>query len=698
MKRKPSHEAKSVEALDKNYAENKEFAATLCTNIMEIFRRVKSDREGKEEIWQRSYRSWSIDSTGADKNYDGMADLKVPQLRKEVETMSRRIYKGLLPEDYLKGEPAEGIGSQELVLTNTQVVRHYLDNIIQVKKIFMPWIKQNVLLGSSPIRSFWHKKENDMFYRKRVGYADKNGVIRYRSNQVKERVILYNGPKLRTEDLFKTWVYPSTATNAEDIEMTFWETTVKRSDLEWKSENGMCAHFAEIKEMGTDLVHEEEESLERLAQFGDTGERAALQGNNFFKLLEVWCDLVLPGDNLPSPCVVEIINGSFCTRIQRNPYWHQQAPFDWARFIIPPPGEFYGRGLPEAAMSLQHQLDDTMNQTMDAATLALNNITIINPAYAPNDESFEIEPGAKWWADPNAVKQFQFPDLSDTGYKAANIIKSWISELSDNQPQLPDPIAGKARSTGQAQLAVNEWQTDLFTFIDFLSIEALNPLAMKIHSLIQQNISDDDVIRIAGRYAGTWMEKLVEPHDIVGRYKFKWIGALQIENQAMKTQQLMNLLNIWRNLPPDAQQQIRPRWQNLMIKIFRDGFLIKDVENILETDRMSSSVKPDLEEKIFELGGDLTIHESDDDMAHVAWHERQLALDRDPVKRAQRIKHIQEHKDQSRKKAEAKMMMQQMMQMQQQPPQGRREGNTTQIPEGTDQSNLERGMRAGGNY
>lgn len=44
------------------------------------------------------------------------------------------------------------------------------------------------------------------------------------------------------------------------------------------------------------------------------------------------------------------------------------------------------------------------------------------------------------------------------------------------------------------------------------------------------------------------------------------------------------------------------------------------------------------------------------------------------------------------------MMMQQMMQMQQQPPQGRREGNTTQIPEGTDQSNLERGMRAGGNY
>lgn len=695
----------TIFSLDHNYAKDKEFGATLCANLLEIFKTVQNARKGREEVWQESYRQWSIDKSGTDQNYQGMADLKVPQLRKEVETMSRRIFKGLLPDDYLKGEAASGFNDEELTTANTQVVRHYYDNVIQIKKALYPWVKQNVLFGTSPMRQFWHKQENEMFYKKRIAFEDKQGVIRFKAQAVKENVVLYNAPKLRTEDIFNTWVYPHNASQVEDIEITFFRTMVKKFDLEKKSKEGTCAHFGDLEDAGTSAPNDFQEAQERLSQFGETGDYQALQGNDYYELLEVWCNLLLPGSDRPVSCVVEIIDHKLCTRIQRNPYWHQLSPFDFGRFIIPPPGEFYGRGLPEAAMSLAHQLDDTMNQTMDATTLALNNITIINPAYAPNAESFEIEPNAVWWADPNAVKQFVFPDLTDSGYKAAGTLRNWISEMSDNQPQLPDPIAGKARSTGQAQMAVSEWQTDLFCFIDFLSVEALSSMAHKTHSLLQQFLGEEDVIRVSGKYADTWTQRIVTPEQLCGIYKFKWMGALQIESQAIKTQQMLNLLQIWKNLPPDAQGQVKMRWQNFIVKLMRDGFLIKDVDNIVETDRMIATTSPELEEKILEQGGDIHVEKADNDDVHLQVHEREHGADTDVLRRAKRAKHLQEHRDQKEKKMlEVKQVEMQMMALQAggvgpegAPPQGGggQAGNPTQIPEATSSANLNRGMRIG---
>ena len=681
--------------LDYNWAKDKDFADIIGINLSEIFRSVKSERQDREEKWQKFYRSWSVDSTGADKSYSGMADLSIPQIRKEVETMSRRIYKGILPEDYLKAEPPKEAAYEDLTEVNTQVVRHYFDNKIRVKSVFMPWIKQGVLYGTSPVRSFWHKEVNEMLYKKRVPVLQKDGTFEFEAQVTTEDIVLYDAPKLRAEDLFTTWVYPTNAARPEDIEITFWQTKVKKSELEAKAKKDLCVGFEEFKEAGKTQDRAFEESQERLAQFGESGMFLAVQGDTLFTLTEIWCKLILPDSTKPVSCVVEIIDDTHVTRIQRNPYWHQQAPFDWMRFIIPPPGEFYGRGLPEAAISLQHQLDDTMNQTMDSATLRLNNITIINPAYAPNSESFEIEPGATWWADPNAVKQFEFPDLSASGYAAAGNLRTMISEMSDNSPQLPDPIAGKARSTGQAELAVNEWQTDLFTFIDFISTEALSPMAFKVHSLIQQFITEDDVIRVAGKYSGTWLERVVTPDQIVGHYIFKWMGALQIENQAIKTNQILNLLKIYPTLPPEAQSQIKMNWTNMMIKIVRDGFSIKDFENIISTERLKASTPAYIEEKILKMNGLIDITTDDDDEMHIRFHTSEQAKDKDLYRRSVRAAHIAKHQKQMATKQQAMQMAMQQLQSQiAAPPESAGvEGNVSQLSQTTNPADLQRGVR-----
>jgi hypothetical protein len=682
--------------LDYNWAKDKELSKTICTNLTSIFNELDAQRSGRQEVWQESYRAWSVDRTGTDRNYSGMADLQIPQLRKEIETMSRRIYKGMLPEDYLKAEPMS-FQYTDLAEVNMQLVRHYFDNIIKFKTVAMPWIKQGVTFGTSPIRSFWHKEQNEMMFKKREPKVTKSGIIEFNSREVSEMVTLYNGPKVRTEDIFNTYVYPHNATRSEDIEMVFWKTKVRKHELHAKAKKGMCEGFDEFKDSEKTRSTSDQESEERLQQFGDSGIFLALEGDGYFDLMEVWCKLMLPGNDMPVSCVVEIIDETYVTRIQRNPYWHQQIPYDFFRFITPLPGEFYGRGLPEAAASLQHQLDDTMNQTMDANTLRLNNITIINPAYAPNSDSFEIEPNAVWWADPNAVKQLEFPDLSQSGFAAAGAIRGMISELSDNQPQLPDPIAGKARSTGQAQMAINEWQTDLFTFIDFACEDALNSLAYKTHLLIQQNIKDDEVIKITGRYANTYLERYITADEIVGQYRFKWIGALQIENVAIRTQQILNFIKLYPALPPDAQAKISLQWENLIIKVLRDGFNIKDIENVIETTKMKASVAPSLEEKILKLGGKMVIAESDDDKLHIQYHEQMQLVEKDIFLKANRSRHLIEHREQLQKK----IMAMQMAQQQQMMMQGQQEGTGTpgMMPQGAPMSDainpgdMSRGMR-----
>jgi hypothetical protein len=696
----------------KNWASNQEFAKNFSIPLLHEFEQLRAERAGREEVWKESYKAWSCDGNLSDeRNYQGRANLKIPQLRKEVETMSRRLVKAMFPEDYLSAEPAQ-MSDFDLAVANTQVVRHYFDNIMNLQLKLAPWVKQGVLFGTSPIRTYWCKEEQEIFYRKRVFKENDLGQLIPDLKTVKESQVLYNGPKIQLCDMFQTYVYPYTATDPDQIKRVHFQTKVDYNYLVEKYKAGCCINPDFLWEEGKEQDQEFTETQERLSGFGASGLLYEHHGNRLYDLLEVWgvADL----DGKPTPYVCEIINKTHVIRIQQNPYWHQRPNFLFFRFVLPPTTEFYGRGLPEASVPLQAMADDLLNQTMDSTNLSLNSITVVNPAFAPNAESFEVEPRAIWWADPQGVKQFEFPDLSDQGLKNVQVLRSIITEMSDNQPQLPDPIAGKARSTGQAELAINEWQTDLYSFVNQNIKEALEPLAGQVHALLQQNTPDDDIIRISGKYAGSWVNRVMTPSDLAGRYNFKWSGAISVENRAIKTQQMLQFLKIYPMLPPDAQ--IRIKWSNLMIKLLRDGFNIKDVQNVIETPEMNASVPPWIEDKILEKGGSVKVEDSDEDDLHLRSHAAGLNKAKDAYTRALIQQHMTKHQESKNKKMQmqqqAMLMMQQQQMAQQQeqisgatarrgrPPQNPMAqpavdnpmGNQSQMSESTSEADLARGI------
>jgi hypothetical protein len=683
-----------------NYASNKEYAEQMLAKMCSIWNDLRGSRNARERQWMDAYYAWSSGPGGEDfvsnetqsaRNYIGRANIRVPQLRKEIETMTRRLVKGLFREDYISALP-NGLEDEKDAQVNAMIVRHYFDNKMNLKQSVTPWLKQNVTLGTSPMRTYWCKETNKQMFKKRHFVQNEQGILIPKSKTVYEEVTLYDAPVAEACDLFQTWVYPDTAQNPSQIQAVFFRTNV---DLEYlkKMEAEGCYILPEgIENMGKEVTQEFEKTQERLQEFGASGTRPTLPGQKSYTLLQCWAKVLFPGQKHPTAAIVEIIDEAHCIRIQQNPYWFQAPPFVFARYILPFPGDFYGRGLPEVLLAMQSQLDDVMNQSMDSVTLTLNPLTIVDPSAAPNADSFEVEPGGIWWANPQAIKQFTFPDLSDVGIKNAGMLKGMISELSDNQPQIPDPIAGKARSTGQAELAIGEWQTDLFNFIEQISVEALNPFTGMVHSLIQQNISDDTVIKITGKLANEYIYKVATPEDLIGRYDFKWIGSIQSESQSVKTQQMLNLLKILPSIPPNAG--IKINWQNFMIRVLKEGFQLRNVEEIVETDRMKSSVPPLIENRILEMGGNIEVRHSDNDDIHINFH-RLAESSPDALVRSKMAQHIAEHELQKRNKAQEAAMQQMMMQAQQVQGNGPSNpmGNQAQLSEATDSANLQRGLR-----
>jgi hypothetical protein len=637
-----ANEVKKANQKITNWALNKDFAEKVRSKIVGNFHKLRSDRASREQKWLEFYRMWSVEHDD-NQSYQGRANLYIPQVRKEVETMTRRLKKALFPEDYLDAE-ATKYEDSNAAETNKYVVRHFFDGPMNIKALADPWIKQNILYGTSPIKSYWSRREVEQVYRKK--YFKELGPANFEAKfkVVKENTLLYNAPKARVCDIFQTYVSPQSAQLPTDIKEVFERQKVSLDDMKKKAADGAAVNIKFIEDLAKKEDYELAETQMRTASQGDSGSIVDLES---LDLIEWWGELDLP-DGRRLPCVVEIIQESIVTRIQQNPFWHQTPPYDFQRFIKPPPGEFYGRGIAEAIQFMQYQVNDMANQTMDSSTLALNNITIVNPAFAPNVDSFEIEPGAVWWADPNAIKQFVFPDLSDTGIKNLNLIRTIMTTMSDNSPQLPDPIAGKARSTGQAQLAIDEWQTDLFSFMQSIETEALVPFTSKTHSLIQQYVNDDLIIRVSGKYAETWIKKLVTPEDLAGRYDFTWKGAIQTQNNAIKVQQILQFIKVAQNLPPDSK--VKVNWANLILKLFRDGLQFKDAHTIIETPDSNPSVPPSIENKMINMGGPVEVNPEDDDQLHVESHNKAMAESQDPYIKYVFSLHIAKHNAQIEQK------------------------------------------------
>ena len=248
----------------------------------------------------------------------------------------------------------------------------------------------------------------------------------------------------------------------------------------------------------TDLLDRYQSSNDPDLQFHEVFERHCPFDDTF----DVWVNdvPVLDGGQIP------------------NPYNFKEAPFIDLPFVRIP-FEYEGMGYPLLLEQPQVMLNLIKNQRLDAATMSIHKMWIVNPLANIKKEQLVTRPfGIVWSSDPNGVREVQFSDIKESSYREEEMLKSDMRYASG----VDDFSMGVAGDVGSATAVRHLRESTLERvrlFINHLG-SSYSKLMRYWIVMYDQFLSGPMKIRITDA-DGTEKFGLIEKGDLRGEFDFK---------------------------------------------------------------------------------------------------------------------------------------------------------------------------------
>lgn len=698
MAKKKVTKPAGIDVWEKNFAEIAAVRDRILAHFVPVIKKVRDDRDLLEVSWYEYYNMWNVVK---DQNhyYEGMSNLFIPEVRKNVEDQTRQLTEAAFPnEDFFQVVPGQS-GTKEGALAQKQMRMHQIRQS-KLRRNYFKFNRQKCLYGTSVAYVPWTDKTRSVF--KRVADADGKLVPK------KTKVELFRGPDFVPKDLF-LW-YPLDARKEDFIESGCVELySATRFDVLKKEKKGELWGAEQVlASAGNSLATDELNSiilraeaadlpLDSQGQMGvaDLSKDPVQKGDHVVAL--IFADIEMPeavmddeDPDLPVPMMIEIYNNNHVGLVKRNPFYHQTPPYVVGKYILPNANEFYGQGIPHAIKYMQYEINTKAEQGMDSATLALNPIIIIDPALAAGDADFEVSPGAKWFVPPQAVKLGQIPDTTSVAYQAINQLRSQITDFSDQSPVVPQQLAGKSRSATQADIVDRILQVTIKTFQLQDEMDVLEPLMEMWESLTDQHIEEDQVIMVLGSGSKDWKSKIIARNALIGNYRYIWHLSSQTANKTIAARQMIDLLKVINSIPPEERIKINFNYGEYISILWTELLNLPGKERIIPSPNREGQ-DPKIEHRMLELGMEIEVSPLDEDLAHGVEHIGLLESlkKKDPL-RPKLEEHIQKHQESHQKKQRVQLQQlailrqQEQLQLgQQQKSQGQRtsqgSGNRSQL-------------------
>ncbi len=200
-------------------------------------------------------------------------------------------------------------------------------------------------------------------------------------------------------------------------------------------------------------------------------------------------------------------------------------PFDFkeAPFIDVPylklPGEFEGVGLPMLLENPQVMLNMVKNQRLDATTLSIHKMWIVNPLANIDKKELVTRPfGIIYSTDPNGVREVQFSDIKASAYKEEDLLKADMRYASG----VDDFSMGAGGTAGSATEVRHLRESTLERvrlFINHLG-DSYAQLLRYWLVMYKQFFTASMTIRVIGE-DGREQFPLIEKDDLRGEFDFK---------------------------------------------------------------------------------------------------------------------------------------------------------------------------------
>jgi len=229
------------------------------------------------------------------------------------------------------------------------------------------------------------------------------------------------------------------------------------------------------------------------------------------------------------------------------PYDFKETPFIEVPYLKLP-YEFEGVGLPMILENPQIMLNMIKNQRLDAATLSIHKMWIVNPLANINKDELVTRPfGIIYSVDPNGVREVQFSDIKGSAYREEDLLKSDM-RYSSGVDDFSMGAGGAAGSATEVRHLRESTLERVRLFVNHLG-DGLSDVMRYWMDMSRQMFTEKMTIRILGD-DGDLQFPLIEKDDLMGRFDYKAAVLPSIAGQNdIKKKQDMDLFQLLISLP-----------------------------------------------------------------------------------------------------------------------------------------------------
>lgn len=478
------------------------------------------------------------------------SNIFVPYTQAVVETLMPRVIDAR-PDFTVTGRTAEDEAKSE----KQQQLCDYLWEISRMDKVTEDVVRSSLIFGTGYMQVFWKKDVREQHFLKT------KDLLKKKYEYKKEKRVFYDAPCAEwvdnyslmydwhnTERQTKQYWFKRLVLTAPEIKRKYPNADPERLQLALNNPGGDLQDYASIR---TQVKQNQGLTVKGGNVFNSPASGWGSDKYNTFGDPELQMYEVFEWTQPFADCYSVHVGGSW-TPILRNGWMPIPYDFKEATFIDFPylkvPGEFEGYGLPMILENPQIMMNMIKNQRLDAATLSIHKMWIVNPLANINKEELVTRPfGIIYSIDPNGVREVQFSDVKASAYKEEDLLKSDMRYASGVDDFSMGAGGGSNSATEVRHLRESTLER-VRLFINHLG-DGYADLMRYWMDMSKQFFTKDMIIRIIGD-DGKKTFPLIQKDDLEGKFDYKASVLPSIAGQQdIKKKQDMDLFQLLISLP-----------------------------------------------------------------------------------------------------------------------------------------------------
>lgn len=490
------------------------------------------------------------------------SNVQIPYVQAAVETMVPRIVDAR-PEFTVMGRNED----DQMKAQKQQELMNYFWEIAGMDATAEDFVRSTLIYGTGFLQVSWKKDV------RKLKFLKSNDIASKKYKWTEEEKVFYDAPFCEWVDNYNLWYdWHNTSRKSKQFwfkRLVLTEPEIRRRypmadkvrmSLAMNAPGGDLIDYAAIRQQvrTTNLYTTKESASQMISASGTvygTDKYYSTQDNTL-KMYEVY-EWWRPFDD----SYAVIVGGSYVPIFKDGampiPFDFKEAPFIDAAYLKIP-GEFEGYGLPMILESPQIMLNLVKNQRLDAATLSIHKMWIVNPLANVNKDELVTRPfGIIYSIDPNGVREIQFSDIKPSAYKEEELLKNDM-QYASGVDDFSMGVGGGSNSATEVRHLRESTLERVRMFVNHLG-DAYADVLRYWMDLTRQLLTKDMTIRILGE-SGQQEFPLIQKSDLRGNYDYRATVLPSIAGQdEVKKKQDMDLFQLLINMPFVDPQKLTTR-------------------------------------------------------------------------------------------------------------------------------------------